>query len=90
MSTAHLNFYTTTGTTRSMTMQILVYGATDIGYMIAARLYLEHDITIVDEHDRLPENSIISISVLSQAVAPMFRHSSGRTARRPTSLSPAV
>lgn len=36
-------------------MQILVYGATDIGYMIAARLYLEHDIIIMDEHDRLPE-----------------------------------
>jgi len=36
-------------------MQILVYGATDIGYMIAARLYLEHDITIIDELERLPE-----------------------------------
>jgi len=36
-------------------MQILVYGATDIGYMIAARLYLEHDITIIDEFERLPE-----------------------------------
>ena len=36
-------------------MQILVYGATDIGYMIAARLYLEHDITVIDEFERLPE-----------------------------------
>lgn len=36
-------------------MLILVYGATDIGYMIAARLYLEHDITIIDDQDRLPE-----------------------------------
>jgi len=36
-------------------MQILVYGATEIGYMIAARLYQEHDITVIDEQDRLPE-----------------------------------
>lgn len=36
-------------------MQILVYGATDIGYTIAARLYLEHDITIIDDLDRLPD-----------------------------------
>ncbi|MFV0436800.1 MAG: Trk system potassium transporter TrkA [Desulfopila sp.] len=36
-------------------MQILVYGATDIGYMIAARLYLEHDITVIDEQERLPD-----------------------------------
>lgn len=40
---------------RSNFMQILVYGATEIGYMIAARLYLEHDITIIDDQDRLPE-----------------------------------
>lgn len=36
-------------------MQILIYGATDIGYMIAARLCRDHDITIIDEQDRLPE-----------------------------------
>ncbi len=36
-------------------MQILVYGATELGYTIAARLYQEHDITVIDELDRLPE-----------------------------------
>lgn len=47
-------------------MQILVYGATDISYMIAARLYLEHDIIIVDEKDRLPEKfSNLDISYVS-------------------------
>lgn len=36
-------------------MQILIYGATDIGFMISAQLYLEYDITIIDERDQLPE-----------------------------------
>ena len=36
-------------------MQILIYGATDVGYMIASRLCQEHDITIIDETDPLPE-----------------------------------
>lgn len=47
-------------------MQILVYGATDIGYMIAARLYLEHDITIIDDMDKLPEKfSNLDLSFVS-------------------------
>ncbi len=30
-------------------MQILMFGATEVGYMIASRLYLEHDITLIDD-----------------------------------------
>lgn len=36
-------------------MRILLFGATDAGYMIASRLYLYHDITIIDDHGYLPE-----------------------------------
>lgn len=36
-------------------MQILVFGATEIGYMIASRMYLNHDITIIDDQKYLPE-----------------------------------
>lgn len=36
-------------------MNILIYGATDAAFMIASRLYLEHDITLIDELDRAPE-----------------------------------
>ena len=32
-----------------------MYGATDIGYMVAARLCRDHDIIIIDEQARLPE-----------------------------------
>lgn len=36
-------------------MYIIMYGATDLGYMIASRLYLDHDITIIDDQNRLPD-----------------------------------
>lgn len=36
-------------------MQILIYGATEVGYMITSRLCLEHDITIIDEQETLAE-----------------------------------
>lgn len=36
-------------------MQILVYGATEVGYVIATRLCREHDITVIDENERLPD-----------------------------------
>ncbi len=36
-------------------MKILLYGASEVGYMAALRLSREHDITILDEHDTIPE-----------------------------------
>jgi trk system potassium uptake protein TrkA len=36
-------------------MKILIYGASEIGYMAALRLSGEHDITILDEQDSIPE-----------------------------------
>ncbi len=36
-------------------MHILLYGATETGYMVASQLYRKHDITIIDDIDRLPE-----------------------------------
>lgn len=36
-------------------MQIIIYGATDVGYMIASRLCPDNDITIIDDGERLPE-----------------------------------
>jgi trk system potassium uptake protein TrkA len=64
-------------------MQILVYGATDIGYMIAARLYLKHDITIIDELDRLPDKfNDLDISYVSGSgadIAALERATSKKT-----------
>jgi trk system potassium uptake protein len=36
-------------------MKILIYGATESGYMAARHLSTDHDVTILDEQDRLPE-----------------------------------
>jgi trk system potassium uptake protein TrkA len=36
-------------------MRILIYGATETGYMVASQLYRKHDLTIVDDIDRLPD-----------------------------------
>ena len=36
-------------------MNILIYGATETGYMVASQLYRKHNITIVDDLDRLPD-----------------------------------
>lgn len=36
-------------------MRLIVFGATEVGYMIAGRLCQEHDITVIDESERLPE-----------------------------------
>ncbi len=36
-------------------MHILVFGASDIGYMVASRMYLNHDVTIIDDQGHLPE-----------------------------------
>lgn len=36
-------------------MRILLYGATEIGYMLAAQLSQDHDLTVIDEGTELPE-----------------------------------
>ncbi|KJS02027.1 MAG: potassium transporter TrkA [Desulfobulbaceae bacterium BRH_c16a] len=36
-------------------MKILIYGASEVGYMAALRLSKDHDITILDEQDGIPE-----------------------------------
>lgn len=36
-------------------VHIVLFGATDIGYLIVSRLYKGHDITLIDEHEKLPE-----------------------------------
>ncbi len=41
--------------TDGIIMKILIYGASEIGYMTALRLSGEHDITILDEQESLPE-----------------------------------
>ncbi len=47
-------------------MQIIIYGATDIGYMIAAHLSHDHDITLIDDQERLPDKfSALDISYVS-------------------------
>ena len=36
-------------------MNILIYGTTDTGYMIASRLCRKHNITVIDDQERIPE-----------------------------------
>ena len=36
-------------------MNLLIYGATDLGYMIALSLYQEHNVTLIDDLEKLPE-----------------------------------
>jgi len=36
-------------------MNIILYGATELGYMLAQRLYLEHSITLIDNLKKLPD-----------------------------------
>lgn len=36
-------------------MNILIYGATDTGYMVASQLCQKHNITVIDDFDRLPD-----------------------------------
>lgn len=36
-------------------MNILIYGTTELGYMVAMRLYQEHSITVIDDLEKLPE-----------------------------------
>jgi len=47
-------------------MDLLLYGATDLGYMIALSLYQEHSITLLDDLEKLPEKfSSLDISFIS-------------------------
>ena len=36
-------------------MNILIYGATETGYMVASQLERKHNLTIVDDQERLPD-----------------------------------
>jgi len=36
-------------------MNLLIYGATELGYMLTQRLYQEHSVTLIDNLERLPE-----------------------------------
>ena len=36
-------------------MDLLIYGATELGYMVALRLYQEHSVTLIDDVERLPD-----------------------------------
>lgn len=36
-------------------MKILIYGTSDIGYMVALQLSKDHDITVLDQQDKIPE-----------------------------------
>ena len=36
-------------------MNILIFGATETGYMVASQLYRKHNITVIDDLDRLPD-----------------------------------
>lgn len=47
-------------------MDILIYGATEIGYMVTLRLYQEHNITLIDDLERLPDKfNSLDISFMS-------------------------
>ncbi|TKB08453.1 Trk system potassium transporter TrkA [Desulforhopalus sp. IMCC35007] len=63
-------------------MQIIIYGGTDLGYMIASRLYTSHDITIIDEKDRLPEKytnlDITHVSGSGADIATLEKANSGK------------
>ncbi len=47
-------------------MNLLIYGATELGYMIALRLYQEHSVTLIDDLEKLPERfNSLDISFIS-------------------------
>ncbi len=51
-------------------MNLLIYGATELGYMLAQRLYQEHSITLIDNRERLPEKfNNLDISFISGSAA---------------------
>lgn len=47
-------------------MNLLIYGATELGYMVALRLYQEHSITLMDDLEKIPEKfNNLDISFIS-------------------------
>ena len=36
-------------------MKVIIYGATEAAYLIANKLYIEHDITVISEAEELPD-----------------------------------
>ncbi len=47
-------------------MDLLIYGATELGYMVAVRLYQKHSITIIDDLEKLPDRfNTLDISFVS-------------------------
>jgi len=47
-------------------MNLLIYGATELGYMIALRLYQEHSVTLIDDMEKLPDKfNNLDISFIS-------------------------
>jgi trk system potassium uptake protein TrkA len=36
-------------------MDVLIYGVTELGYMVALRLYQEHSVTVIDDLEKLPD-----------------------------------
>lgn len=47
-------------------MDLLIYGTTELGYMVALRLYQEHSITVIDDLEKLPDRfNSLDISFVS-------------------------
>lgn len=47
-------------------MKILIYGTSDIGFQVALQLSEEHDITVLDQQDKIPERfSTLDVSFVS-------------------------
>jgi len=47
-------------------MDLLIYGATELGYMVALRLYQEHSVTVIDDLEKLPDKfNSLDISFIS-------------------------
>lgn len=47
-------------------MNLMIYGATDLGYMIALSLYQDHSVTLLDDLEKLPEKfNSLDISFVS-------------------------
>ena len=63
-------------------MNIIIYGATETGYMVASQLYRKHNITIVDDQDRLPEKfNNLDISFVAGSGADVFVLEQANTAK---------
>lgn len=63
-------------------MNILIYGATESGYMVAYQLYRRHNITIVDDQERLPERfNNLDVSFVSGSAADVLVLEQANTAK---------